>query len=260
MNRTKTAACAALLLLATAASASTVVEKSDRTYPLEGRAVSVKNVNGSVDVSVWDRPEVRVEAEKRVRGARRDSAAEALESVKIEVDQTSSELRIRTRYPNRHSFGFFDLFTNGKVQASVNYRITIPRAARLEVDTVNAAIQVAGVEGGTSVATVNGAIEVTGTAGPFKASTVNGSIYAALSDVPDGRLSAKSVNGKIRLALPAALRANVHVSTVNGKITSGIPVTARSMSRRSLEGEMNGGGGVDLAISTVNGSVTIEPN
>jgi hypothetical protein len=255
-----TAAAAAFLLLAAAASADTLVEKLDRTYPLEGRTVSVENVNGSVEVGVWDRPEVRVEAEKRLRGARRDATAEALASVRIEVEQTSSALKIRTRHPNRHGFDFFDLFTNGRVHAVVNYRITMPRTARLEVDTVNATIRVAGVLGGTAVETVNGAIEVTGGAGPFTASTVNGSIDAALSDVPEGKLSASSVNGKIRLALPAALRANVDVSTVNGKITSDIPVTARSMSRRSLKGEMNGGGRVDISISTVNGSVTIEPN
>ena len=252
------AATAAILLLAGAASADTLVEKMDKTYPLQGRTVSVENVNGSVEIAVWDRAEVRLEAEKRVRGARREASADALKAVRIEVDQTATALRIRTRYPKHGGFDFFDMFTNDQVHASVNYRITVPRSATVEVDTVNASIKVAGVQGGTTVETVNGSIDVSG-AGPFNASTVNGSIDASLTNVPAGKLSASSVNGRIRLALPAAIKANVDVSTVNGRITSDIPVTTRVLSKRSMKGAMNGGGAVDLSISTVNGSVTIEP-
>lgn len=265
MNRihaTIAAAAASILLTAAAASADTLVEKLDKTYPLKARTVSVENVNGSVDVAVWNRPEVRVEAEKRVRGAKREAASEALKAVRIEVESTPTALEIRTRYP-KHNDGVFELFdflTNDRIDAVVNYRITVPATARIEVDTVNAAIKISGVLGGFELETVNGSIDVVGGAGSFKASTVNGSIDAELSNVPEGKLSASSVNGKIRLGLPATLRANVDVSTVNGSITSEIPVTARVMSRRSMKGAINGGGNVDLDISTVNGSVRIEPN
>lgn len=261
MIRTALAAVAALMLLATAAAADTLVEKLDKTYPLQGKTVSVENVNGSVDVGVWDRNEVRVEAEKRVRGARRDDANDAAKAVRIEVQQTATGLEIRTRYPKHDGMvGIFSLFTDDRVHAEVKYRITMPRTAKLEVDTVNAAIRVQGVQGGTDLETVNGSIDVVGAAGSFEAETVNGSIDAQLSSVAAGKLSAETVNGRVRLALPAALKANVEIETVNGRITSDIPVTARSISKRSLRGSINGGGPVDLAITTVNGSVTIEPN
>lgn len=259
MSRTLAVA-TALLLLATAAVADTVVEKLDKTFPLKGNVVTIENVNGSVDVAVWDRPEVRVQAEKRVRGVERENANEALASVRIEVGETASGLRIRTRYPKHQGVnGLFNLFTEDRVSADVKYEITVPRAARVEVDTVNAAINVNGVQGGTELETVNGSIDVTGAAGSFEASTVNGSIDAQLANVPAGKLSAETVNGRIRLALPATLRANVDISTVNGKITTDIPVTTREISKRSVRGAINGGGAVDLSISTVNGSVTIEP-
>ncbi len=259
--RTTLAAVAALLLLSTAGAADTLVEKLDKTYPLQGKTVSVENVNGSVEVGVWDRNEVRVEAEKRVRGARRDDADDALAAVRIEIAQTGTGLEIRTRYPRQEGVaGIFNLFTDGRVQAEVRYRITMPRAARVEVETVNAAIRIDGVQGGAALETVNGSIDVTGGAGSFEAETVNGSIDAQLSSVAAGKLSAETVNGPVRLALPATLKANVAIETVNGKITSDLPVTARSISKRALRGSINGGGPVDLAISTVNGSVTIEPN
>ncbi len=263
MIRTTLAAAAAVLLIATAAAADTAVEKLDKTYPFQGKTVSVENVNGSVDVAVWDRAEVRVEAEKRVRGARRESAADALKSVRIEIEQTSTGLHIKTRYP-RHNDGMgvlgWFLDDHDRFSADVKYRITMPRSARVEIDTVNAAINVNGVQGGAELETVNGSIDVAGGAGSFEASTVNGSIDAELANVASGKLSASTVNGRVRLALPATLKANVDISTVNGKITSDIPVTTRAMSRRSLKGSLNGGGQIDLEISTVNGSVTIEPN
>lgn len=261
MIRTTLAGAAALLLVATAAAADTLVEKLDKTYPLQGKTVSVENVNGSVDVGVWDRNEVRVEAEKRVRGARRDSSDEALKAVRIEVSQTATGLEIRTRYPKHDGVsGIFNFFTEERLHAEVKYTITMPRTAKLEVDSVNAAVRVNGVQGGSEIETVNGSIEVVGAAGSFEAETVNGSIDAELSSVAAGKLSAETVNGRVRLALPAALRANVAIETVNGKITTDIPVTTRSLSKRALRGSMNGGGPVDLAITTVNGSVTIEPN
>lgn len=259
--RTTLAAVAALLLVSTAGAADTLVEKLDKTYPLQGKTVSVENVNGSVDVGVWDRNDVRVEAEKRVRGARRGNADDALKAVRIEISQTATGLDIRTRYPRQEGVvGIFSLFTEDRIQAEVKYRITMPRAAKIEVDTVNAAIRINGVQGGAEVETVNGSIDVVGAAGSFEAETVNGSIDAQLSSVAAGRLSAETVNGRVRLGLPATLKANVAIETVNGKITSDIPVTARSISKRALRGSMNGGGPVDLAITTVNGSVTIEPN
>jgi DUF4097 and DUF4098 domain-containing protein YvlB len=264
MKRTRSifAAAAALLLFATIAAADTVGEKLDKTYPFQGGTVALDNVNGSVDVIVWDRPEVRVEAEKRVRVSDRSDAAAALKAVRIEIDESGSGLTIRTRYPNHKEnvTDILNLFANDRVEAQVRYRLTVPRTAKVNIDTVNAGITVAGVQGGFELETVNGSIDVSGGAGSFEASTVNGSIDAELSNVTSGRVAAETVNGRVRLALPASLRADVDISTVNGKISSDIPVTARVMSRRNWKGAMNGGGGVVLAVSTVNGSVTIEPH
>ena len=64
-----------LLLVAGVAGAETLTEKLDRTVPLQaGSQVRLSNVNGAVTLEAWDRNEVHIVAEKKVKsgdGARR---------------------------------------------------------------------------------------------------------------------------------------------------------------------------------------------
>src|SRR5262245_58885418 len=66
-----------------------------QTYPLSlnGR-VSVENINGAVQIKVWDRDAVQVDAVRRAN--RRERLAEA----KIDVYSTPESIRIRTTYPD----------------------------------------------------------------------------------------------------------------------------------------------------------------
>ncbi|HVR43837.1 MAG TPA: hypothetical protein VMS56_10390 [Thermoanaerobaculia bacterium] len=251
-----------LLAFAAMAPADTLVERFEGTWPLQGEEFSLDNVNGSVSVTAWDRDEVRIEAEKRIRARRRDAAADAMKELRIEVTRTSKGLEVRTRYPRerRGAFDLFDLFSGSDFSAKVDYRIKLPRGARLVIDTVNAAIEVDGVEGGFALVTVNGRIDVVRGAGSFEASTVNGAIDAQLMGSDPSKVRISTVNGKVALALPADIRADVEVSTVNGRISSELPLTASEMGRRKLRGTINGGGGVPIHISTVNGSIRLGPS
>src|SRR5215467_653437 len=85
----------ALAMLATQISLrAELTEELHKTYPIDadGR-ISLKNVNGSVHISGWDRNEVQVDAVKRAR------SKETLEEASIVIDSASSSISIRTRYP-----------------------------------------------------------------------------------------------------------------------------------------------------------------
>ncbi|HYE16248.1 MAG TPA: DUF4097 family beta strand repeat-containing protein, partial [Pyrinomonadaceae bacterium] len=70
-------------------------------------------------------------------------------------------------------------------------------------------------------------------------------------------LEFQTVNGAIDLSFPASLSADVHAETVNGEITSDFPLTVTGrFSKRRLDGTI-GGGGRELRLQTVNGSVQI---
>jgi DUF4097 and DUF4098 domain-containing protein YvlB len=107
--------------------------------------------------------------------------------------------------------------------------------------------------------TVNGGIVVT-TTGLARAQTVNGSITVAMgrADWPDADgLEFKTVNGSIDVSAPASMSTRVEAKTLNGEITTDFPITVQgTFSRRRLSGTI-GGGGRELRLETVNGSVQI---
>lgn len=278
--RLRAAATAALALVLAAASAGavTLTEKFDRTYPLgEGGELVLDNVNGAVEIEAWDRDEVRIEAEKKVKARSRETAQKALADLKIEIDAGSRRLSVATRMPKSNE-GLLNQLWGSDVQASVSYRIKVPRRVTLDAETTNGALRLAGTEGDTQarstngrvriesvsgrmkVQTTNGAIEVVDSAGSVDARTTNGGIRVQLAEVtPGSEMSFTTTNGGVTLTLPAGVRATLDAATSNGSIASDFPVLgdARKPSRRRLSGDLNGGGG-RLKIRTTNGGVRIE--
>src|SRR2546426_6212604 len=76
-----------------ASQATNLTEEFHKTYPLaaDGR-VSLKNVNGKVEITGWDRNEVQVDAVKR------GETKEALAEAEIVIDASADLVSIRTRY------------------------------------------------------------------------------------------------------------------------------------------------------------------
>src|SRR5215213_8343594 len=94
---------AAALVVATLFSAQSafadLTETIDRTFDVRpGAKVSLRNVNGSVTISSWDQPRVRVVAEKRVEGSRKESQA-AMKELRVELQPRDGGLAIITHYP-----------------------------------------------------------------------------------------------------------------------------------------------------------------
>src|SRR5438552_3603193 len=140
----------ALIAIATQISLhAELTEELHKTYPIDadGR-VSLKNVNGAVHISAWDRNEVEVNAIKRA------STKEALVEASIVIDSASSSISIRTKYPEEERRSH-----NGRDHASVEYTLKVPRHARLfAVETVNGGVDVKGVSGAVKVSSVNGPV------------------------------------------------------------------------------------------------------
>ena len=69
-------------------------EEFHQTYPLSATGrVSLENINGGVQIKVWDRAAVQVDAIKRAYKQIR------LTEAQIQVDSTEESIRIRTEYP-----------------------------------------------------------------------------------------------------------------------------------------------------------------
>lgn len=264
-----------VLLLGTAAGAETLTEKLDRTVPLQpGSQVQLSNVNGGVTLEAWDRDEVRIEAEKKVKAGNADTARKYMSQLKIDITQGAGGLKIDTRYPRRES-GLFDWMFGKDVNADVTYRLHVPRRAALHVVTVNGGVSAVGtrgkahlettngglsvkdVQGDMVMETVNGGIDVQRSAGALRAESTNGAIEADLTGLPaDGELHLSTTNGGISIRLPRDARLSIDAGTTNGRVRSDLPIEGGQPGKRSLRGDLNGGGG-RLYAQTTNGSIEI---
>ncbi len=237
---------ASLLSLAVAARAA-VTENFKQTYPLAADGViRLENVNGDIDITAWDKPEVSLEAEKRAK------TPEDLAKVTLEIDSSPARLSIKTKYEKT---GWF----HQSVNASVRYRLMVPAGARLQkIDTVNSAITVTGVHGAVDLDTVNGTITARGLMADARLDSVNGSLeaeFAALEGVHEVKLD--SVNGRAEVTLPKGASAELKADTVNGRITVDQAIKLGQTGRHTLSGSIGSGQGPSIVLDTVNGSIAV---
>ncbi len=254
-----------LLLLASAATAATARKQVKETFPLVlGGEISLENVNGRIKISSWDKESVELSAQISVKHASRRRAEEFLEEVELDINRGRDFLDIEVSHPrSRGGEGFFSslfswLFGGGKPNLTVNFTLRVPEEADLEIRTVNGRIDIDDITGQINSKTTNGNIDITGSSGTVTCRTVNGSISVVLEEVSRfDEMSFKTVNGGIRLAVPSSLRANLEAGTVNGSIQTDLALEVKGkLSRRSLKGRINGGGGY-IILKTVNGGITL---
>jgi len=224
--------------------ARAVDEVFQKTYPLAPEGIlELQNVNGSVQITGWDRDAVEVRAVKRTQ---RDAAE--LDRVQISVSPTMGRVAIETRYP-----------ADEGVEVFVEYTIRVPRHAQLrEVNTVNGTVRVSGVDSSGNLRSVNGNVELLDSSGAFSARTTNGDLRLELRNLDSaGPFSAETVNGSILLALGPGAGASLEVRTMNGDFRSDLPVSVLGASgSREFRGRL-GRGGNTLALHTVNGTIRI---
>jgi hypothetical protein len=222
----------------------------------QGNVIEIKGVNGSVKATPASGGEVEVSA---VMKGRRSNPAE----VRLEIVQHGEGVTICAMYPSSDSRpnecqpgsgGRMNVRDN---DVTVDFTVRVPAGVRFAGNTVNGDVTADQLGGPVTVKTVNGDVEFATTA-YGEASTVNGSIRAALGTTGWSEpLSFKTVNGSVTVDLPTDASTNLKVSTVNGSINTAFPINVSgTVNPRRLNGTI-GSGGRELAIETVNGSVTL---
>jgi len=227
-------------------------EEFHQTYNLSptGR-VSLENINGGVQIKVWDRPAVQVDAVKKAY--RKDRLNEA----KIDVNATEENIRIKTEYPDRDQTFRSDRYDN---PATVEYTLTVPRKAVLEsIEMVNGSIDIDGVEGNVKASSINGRVGARGLMGEARLSTINGQLEATFTQLDESKaISLNSVNGNVTLVIPSNANASVRASTVHGGISTdfGLKVKDGEYVGHSMDGQI-GTGGPRIKLGNVNGAIKV---
>lgn len=231
-----------------------VREEFHQTYPLSptGR-VSLENLNGGVQIKVWDQASVQVDAIKRAY--RRERLAEA----KIEINATEENIRIKTEYPDENQ-SFYKDHRRHDNPAIVDYTLTVPRKAVLQsIELINGSIDIDGVEGNVKASSINGKVNAKGLAGEARLSTINGPLQVAFTQLDESKpIELGSVNGNVTLIIPSNANASIRAGTVHGGISTdfGLKVKHGEYVGHSLEGQI-GTGGPRIKLGNVNGAIQI---
>lgn len=229
-------------------------EDFHQTYPLSvtGR-VSLENINGGVQIKVWDQAAVQLDAVKKAH--RKERLAEA----RIVVDASADNIHIKTEYPDWNNMKR-DRWNREDNPASVEYTLTVPRKALLEsIELVNGSLEIDGAEGNVKASSINGRVVARGLVGEAKLSTINGQLNATFTQLNEQKpISLSSVNGSVTLVIPSDSSASVRAATVHGGIRNdfGMRVRHGEYVGHSLDGQI-GTGGPRIKLGNVNGSITI---
>ncbi len=247
--------------------ASAYQEEFHQTYTLNpGGRISLKNINGWVKISSWNRNEVKVDALKYA--GKRERLAEA----KIEVESSPDSVSINTRYTDNDQlvFNSDDWVDN---PATVDYTLTVPASANLDtIKLINGNLDVENISGDVRANCINGRLRASGLGGRIDLSTVNGRLEATYaggtlavnSAAPQAATRAnqdtrlKSVNGNVVVTLASDTNAEVRAKTVSGHISNdfGLPIDDGRYVGHSLAGRF-GSGAAQIELKNVNGSITV---
>ncbi|MEP6779270.1 MAG: DUF4097 family beta strand repeat-containing protein [Gemmatimonadaceae bacterium] len=228
-----------------------------------GRSIIIKNINGGIRVEQSTSGKVEVTAEKHWRrGNPSDVRIEqpsardgnVLICAMWNPESTCDEDGIHSPRNDRNN-------NNNHNDVSVSFVVRVPDGIRVDINTVNGALDVSGATREVNANTVNGTINARTTGGPVHAKTVNGSINVGMNSIASSDdLDYQTVNGSITLELPANFGAQLELETVNGRVTTDFPITVvGALSPRRLRGSI-GSGAARVHASTVNGSVTLRRN
>lgn len=214
-----------------------------KTFPLDEDATfAIKNINGSVTIETWDKPQAQVTIIKRGSEQERGGA-------QVYFKKDEDGLWLRTAYPR-----------GGNNKSDVVYQIKLPRQLdTVDLNTVNGAIKMSDISAAITVQTVNGLVDLANVAGVNKAQSVNGNIKAIVKEASLDSMEFKNVNGNIDLQIQGDLDADLEASAVRGTITIddqfGVPVQKQVVGQKA-SGQI-GSGGTSLKLTTVNGSIKL---
>jgi len=252
-----------ILLSKTIVSFFEKTERFHETYEVSpGTNLHIINVNGDVDLRVWEKDYVEVKATKKTNHGEDEFA-----KVNIEV-VTGAVMEINTEYLEKNA------------RVSVDYEIWVPEqvivqkvatsngditlretSGDAEVMTSNGDIDLKDVIGTVRVQTSNGDIEIKGATAIIEAGTSNGDILAEIQLVPEEGTEIATSNGSIDLYISEKMNADLTAATSMGEVSiRGLDLesqfTARTGSTTKVKGRIGSGGSL-VDVHTSNGDIRI---
>ena len=224
---------------------ATFCEVREFTVAATSGALAVRGTNGGIRVDGEARNDVHILA-KVVASA--DSDARARE-IAASIQLTPDLERVEADGPR----GLRD-----REGWSVSYRLLVPRALNLSLQTTNGGISIRDVESKVEFRTTNGGVKLASVGGDVRGRTTNGGVDVDL-DGPawNGEgLDVETTNGGVKLAIPDQYSARLEASTSNGGMNIDVPGASHDRRARDVSVQI-GSGGAPIRVRTRNGGLRV---
>lgn len=251
----------AVLLAAAAVAQGSDTKEVHRTLAIDrdGR-VSIKTYKGSVTVTTWDKPEIRVDALVEPDGDDRESR-EKVRWTEVRISGGGGFVDIKSDYDEvkHHARGFLGLFDiDSGALPFVRYTIQMPATARLEIEDYKSGITVSDLRADLRLHTYKGTVKVKNLDGAARVDTYKGDVQVAFAKF--SRASRfETHKGDIDVRLPKDSRFDLDADTGRrGDLDSDFAATTRAGHWRSARsaGAVNGGG-PELRMTTYKGILRV---
>ena len=181
-----------------------------------GRSFRIEHSLGNINIHTHAKGEVEIHASIKCSSNRADDARQGCDQIKIAVEESSSGVWVRTQYPHSDFF-------NGRHNLSyaVNYDITMPETAPLEVRNRFGAVSVTDLHAPANINNGNGRVVFTGGRGRLRIENSFGDVEVAhnAGDVTivntNGQVTAGDVTGALDIRNHFG---EVRVTNVGGRV------------------------------------------
>jgi len=172
-----------------------------------GDNLFVETENGSVEISSWEREEIKIEGIKKARAETEEKAMKMIEDIEINISEDKEVVKIKARGGNN---------------SWVDLNILVPRKANPIIETKNGSVEIRDLDGTIEVKTNNGSIGLSDIKGKVKIAARNGSF--ALRNILSSKIEAKTNNGSIEFDVDTFIKpTDISLETNNGSIYVSIP-------------------------------------
>ncbi len=229
------------------ATASAKIERSvEKTFQVQpGVQLKVSTSGGDIHVSSSNDPVVKVVAKERIRAGSEAEADEVLKKLDLKIEQSGNTVEATSSYESTMGFHF------GGNPVEVDFVVTVPSSASVDLKTSGGDVVVGNLEGAVRAHTSGGDIKLDSIGGEVDATTSGGNVVlnegrgSVRLSTSGGNVSAERVVG------PASLKTSggdIKVESVENTL---VAETSGGDVRAGFSGALKG----DCKLSTSGGQV-----
>ena len=231
----------------------------EKSFPLEPNgAVTIDTYKGQIIVETWDKAEVHIYAkmipDEDSWSFISTNPAKQLKAVDVEIDVSPNSVSIKSEYRKN------DSWFGSSTRAFVNYKIKMPKSARLKIKDYKSETKIGSVQSEIEMETYKGDVSIYGLNGSIDFETYKGRAKVEFSKLADDSRF-ETYKGEIRIALPknSAFTVDANLSK-RTDFSSDFNIEPESRSRKNhnydFKKEINGGGPM-LKLSSERGEINL---